>query len=110
MIAIPRVGTHLGEDLIFDFDRDVPRRLILIQFDVPLFVDELVRITRPGGHIAFSLRPDVYENSGFKDKQTALETDGKWRLVEVSGQFQPLPKGEPDVYHQVWVYQTTPSQ
>ena len=72
--------------------------------------DELVRITRPGGHIAFSLRPDVYENSGFKDKQTALETDGKWRLVEVSEQFQPLPKGEPDVYHQVWVYQTTPPQ
>lgn len=73
-------------------------------------LDELVRITKPGGHIAFSLRPDVYENSGFKDKQTALETDGKWRLVEVSQQFQPLPKGEPDVYHQVWVYQITPSQ
>lgn len=72
--------------------------------------DELIRITRPGGHIAFSLRPDVYENSGFKDKQDSLELEDKWRLVELSPQFQPLPKGEPDVYHQVWVYQVTPSQ
>ena len=72
--------------------------------------DELVRITRPGGHIVFSLRPDVYENNGFKDKQTTLELEAKWRLVEISEQFQPLPKGEPDLYHQVWVYQVTPSQ
>ncbi len=68
-------------------------------------LDELVRITRPGGHIAFSLRPDVYENDGFKEKQTELESTGKWKLVEVSEQFQALPIGEPDVSHQVWVYQ-----
>ncbi|MDA0988428.1 MAG: class I SAM-dependent methyltransferase [Chloroflexi bacterium] len=72
--------------------------------------DELIRITRQGGHIAFSMRPDVYENSRFKDKQDSLELENKWRLVELSPKFQPLPKGEPDVYHQVWVYQVTPSQ
>ena len=66
--------------------------------------DELIRITRPGGYIIFTLRPDVYENSGFREKQEALESAGKWKLVEVSEKFQPLPKGEPDVYHQVWVY------
>jgi SAM-dependent methyltransferase len=71
-------------------------------------LDELVRVTRPGGHIAFSLRPDVYENDGFKEKQTELESTGKWKLVEVSKQFQALPVGEPDVFHQVWVYQVTP--
>jgi SAM-dependent methyltransferase len=71
-------------------------------------LDELVRVTRPGGHIAFSLRPDVYENDGFKEKQTELESTGKWKLVEVSEQFQALPVGEPDVFHQVWVYQVTP--
>ncbi|MFH1560792.1 MAG: class I SAM-dependent methyltransferase [Chloroflexota bacterium] len=73
-------------------------------------LDELVRITRPGGHIVFSLRPDIYESGGFKDKQTTLESEDKWRLVEVTEEFQPLPKGEPEVYHQVWVYQVTPSQ
>ena len=70
-------------------------------------LDELVRVTRPGGHIAFSLRPDVYEENGFKEKQTALESAGKWKLVEVSEPFQALPVGEPDVFHQVWVYQVS---
>ena len=70
-------------------------------------LDELVRVTRPGGHIAFSLRPDVYEENGFKEKQTELESVGKWKLVEVSEPFQALPVGEPDVFHQVWVYQVS---
>ena len=67
--------------------------------------DELIRITQPGGHIIFTLRPDLYEEGEFRDKQTSLESAGKWKLVEVSEKFQPLPIGEPDVYHQVWVYQ-----
>jgi len=68
-------------------------------------LDELVRITRPGGYIVYTLRPDVYETEGYKEKQTALETEGKWRLLEVSDHIQILPKGEPDLYHQIWVYQ-----
>ena len=71
-------------------------------------LDEFIRITEPGGFIVFTLRPDVYEDSGFKEKQAALESAGKWRLVEVTDKFQPLPKAEPDVYHQVWVYQVGP--
>jgi hypothetical protein len=70
-------------------------------------LDELVRITRPGGHVVFSLRPDVYEGSGFKDKHAALEASGKWTLVEVSDPTPVLPKGEPEVMHQVWVYRVT---
>lgn len=70
-------------------------------------LDELVRITKPGGHIIFTLRPDVYEGYGFKEKQTALESEVKWKLVEVSERFQALPKGEPDLYHYVWVYKVT---
>ena len=56
----------------------------------------------------FSLRPDVYESDGFKEKQAELESAGKWELTEESEQFQPLPKGEPEVYHQVWVYRVCP--
>jgi SAM-dependent methyltransferase len=69
--------------------------------------DELIRITKPGGYIIFSLRPDVYRDSGFKEKQDSLEAEGKWKLAEASEEFQPLPKGEPEVYHQVWIYQVT---
>jgi len=67
-------------------------------------LDELIRITRPGGYVVFSLRPDVYETGGFKEKQAELESAGKWQLTEESEKFQPLPKGEPEVYHLVWVY------
>lgn len=67
-------------------------------------LDELVRVTRPGGCIVFTLRPDVYEKDGFKEKQTVLEQAGKWELAEVCEPVLCMPKGEPDVYHQVWVY------
>lgn len=69
--------------------------------------DELVRITRLGGHIVFTLRLDVYEGYGFKEKLASLESEGKWRLVEVSERFQGLRKGEPGVYNKVWVYQVS---
>ena len=69
--------------------------------------DELVRVTKPGGYIVFTLRPDLYEEGEFKEKQEALEAEGKWKLVEKSESIQLLPKGEPDVFHQIWVYQIT---
>ena len=70
-------------------------------------LDELVRVTKTGGHIVFSLKTDVYSEQGFKEKQDALESAGQWKLVEVTDTFQPLPKGEPEVLHQVWVYQVS---
>jgi len=100
----------MGEPLDFatgSFDAVVSVGVLTVAHAPASSLDELVRITRLGGYIIFTLRPDVYESYGFKEKQAALESDGKWKLVEVSEKFQPLPKGEPDVYHQVWVYQVT---
>ena len=71
-------------------------------------LDELVRVTAPGGHVVFSLRPDIYENGGFREKQASLESADLWQLVETSEPFQPMPKGEPEVFTQVWVYRVTP--
>ena len=71
--------------------------------------DELVRITKPGGIIVFSLRVDTYETDGFKERQSGLESSGKWELAEVTEKFQPMPKGEPEVFHQVWVYRVMPT-
>jgi SAM-dependent methyltransferase len=70
----------------------------------PSSFDELIRITKPGGHIIFTLRSDLYETDGFKEKQEALEQEGRWVLSEVGEPFQPLPKGEPDLFHRVWAY------
>ena len=97
----------MGETLSFtssSFDAVVSVGVLTVGHAPASSLDELIRITKSGGHIAFSLRPDVYEDSGFKQKQDSLVTGGKWELIECSEPFQALPKGEPDVLHQVWVY------
>ena len=69
--------------------------------------DELARITKPGGSIVFSLRVDIYEAGGFKEQQSSMEEAGVWRLAEMTGEFQPLPKGEPEVWHRIWAYRVS---
>ncbi|KPK24861.1 MAG: methyltransferase [Dehalococcoidia bacterium SG8_51_3] len=98
----------MGEKLDFptdSFDSTISIGVLTVGHAPASSLDELVRVTRPGGYIVFSLRPDVYEGSGFKEKMTGLENDGKWKLVEASEKKQVLPKGEPDVFHQIWVYE-----
>ena len=100
----------MGERLGFgtdSFDAVVSVGVLTVGHAPASSLDELVRITKPGGHVVFSLRPDIYESGGFKVKQADLVTDGKWKLTEEGEKFQPLPKGEPEVLHQVWVYQVT---
>ncbi|MFC1915309.1 class I SAM-dependent DNA methyltransferase [Chloroflexota bacterium] len=99
----------MGEPLDFvtdSFDTVVSTGVLTIGHAPASSFDELVRITRPGGHIVFTLRTDVHEDRGFKEKQAALESESKWKLVEVSNKA-PLLLKEPDVYHQIWVYQVT---
>ncbi len=66
-------------------------------------LDELVRITRSGGHVIFTLRSDQVL-PGFEEKMRALAEARKWELVEKGEEFQALPVGEPDVLVRVWVY------
>ena len=66
--------------------------------------DELVRVTRPGGYVVFSLRVDMLEE-GYQDYFDKLTADGRWKLAEASDPYQPLPKGEPEVFHQIWAFQ-----
>ncbi len=97
----------MGQRLDFatdSFDAVVSVGVLTVGHAPPDSLDELIRVTKPGGHVVFSLRPDVYEEAGFKEKQAQLEQSGDWKLVECTNPFQPLPKGEPEVLHQVWVY------
>ena len=66
--------------------------------------DELVRVTKPGGYIVFSLRTDMVDD-GYQAYFDKLDATGKWKLAEVSEPYQPLPKGEPEVFHQIWAFQ-----
>ena len=100
----------LGKPLGFDtdaFEATICVGTLTVGHAPASSLDELVRVTKHGGYIVFTLRPDVYEKDGFREKHSALESDDKWKLVEVSEPTRVLPKGEPDVYHQVWVYRIT---
>jgi len=97
----------LGETLDYrngEFDAVISVGVLTLGHAPAASLDELVRVTKSGGHVVFSLRPDVYARSGFKEKQEELEKAGLWRLVEVSDEVRIMPRGEPDVAHQVWVY------
>lgn len=67
--------------------------------------DDLIRVVRSGGKIVFGLRTDVYEDEGFKEKQSALETESKWKLIERSEDFLGMPKKQLDKYNNIWVYE-----
>ena len=97
----------LGERLDFEtgsYDATIGVGVLTVGHAPASSLDELARVTRPGGFVVFTLRPDVYEENGFREKQAALVEDGKWELVEVTDEFYGLPKGEPDVTFRVWVY------
>ncbi|MGH8477401.1 MAG: class I SAM-dependent DNA methyltransferase [Methylococcales bacterium] len=66
--------------------------------------DELIRITKPGGTILFTLRPEFYAGTDFKAKLSALTHEGRWLQVEVSAPFDGRFKFHPEVTLQVWVY------
>ena len=107
------VGFHqmvMGEALAFDtdsYDAAICVGVLTLGHAPASSLDELARVVRPGGHVAFTLRPDVYEQNGFKEKQRQLESDGTWELVHVTEEFQGMPKGEPDVYFRVWIYRVS---
>ena len=97
----------LGETLDFPtaaFDATICVGVLTLGHAPASSLHELVRVTRPGGHVAFTLRPDVHENNGFREIQDELASTGKWTLEEATEPLASLPKGEPDVFFQVWVY------
>lgn len=70
----------------------------------PESFDDLIRVTKPGGYLIVSVRTDVYTDGGFKEKQEALEHEGKWQLVDVSAPFAHLRFEDPDLKIQIFAY------
>ena len=95
----------LGKHLDYDdnaFDAGVSCGVFTVGHAPASSFDELVRIIRPGGLLIFSVQTVAYKTAGFKEKFAELGTTGKWEEVSVSEKYQPLPKGESDVWHRVW--------
>jgi len=71
----------------------------------PESFEDLIRVTEPGGYVIFSVRTDVYEDGGFKEKQEALEREEQWQLLEMSDPFAHLRFEDPDLKVRVFAYQ-----
>ncbi len=65
---------------------------------------ELIRVTKPGAPIVFSLRDDVKQEPEYPQMVERLETEGAWTPVFRTGSFHSMPYGEPEVTHRVHVY------
>ncbi len=70
----------------------------------PESFEELIRTTKAGGHVIFSVRTDVYVDGGFKAKQEALEKEERWQLVEMTDPFSHLRYEDPELKVQVFAY------
>ena len=95
----------LGEHLDFPdntFAGVVAVGVISVGHAPPESFDELIRCTRPGGYVIFSVRTDAEH---IKKRQDMLEKNNQWQLVEATAPFISLPLGEPDIKHQIFVYQ-----
>lgn len=67
-------------------------------------LDELVRITRPGGFAIFTVRDMVLAKGGFLEKFAELEAAGRWRPVEESPPFRAFAVAEPEVLVKAFVF------
>ena len=68
-------------------------------------LDELARVTRPGGHAVFTVRDKVLEAGGFRDVFARLEQAGCWRRVEESPAFRAFAVAEPEVLVKAFVFE-----
>lgn len=75
-------------------------------------LEEIVRLVKPGGVIAFTMRTDFFDSDamGVRSQIAELEGQGAWRCVEVSEAMQYLPKKDPKALFKVWCYQVLESK
>jgi SAM-dependent methyltransferase len=68
-------------------------------------LDELARITRPGGHAIFTVRDSVLDEGGFRDVFEWLEKAGRWRPREESPPFRAFAIAEPEVLVKAFAFE-----
>lgn len=99
----------LGETLAFPdrrFAACVSLGVMTAGHAPPATLDELCRVTRPGGHLIFTLTDPALEQWGFADKLDELNASGCWELVERTPPYHPMPlsKTEGDLISYLFVY------
>jgi len=88
------VCARLGGPLDFTDDQFaavVSSGVMTVGHAPPESFDELLRVTRPGGLLVFSLTGGAARDGGFSAKLAALAEAGRWQEVAVSGAYDALP-------------------
>ncbi len=49
----------------------------------PEAFDEFIRITKPGGHVCFTIREGAYEDYDYRKQMLELEKNNAWELLEL---------------------------
>ena len=96
----------LGQPLEYDDDSFVlvTSSGVFTQGHAPLDgLDELVRVTRPGGYLVFSVAR-TYLDGPFEQKRQRLDSAGRWRFVDASERYNSAPL-EDQLISQVFVFQ-----
>ena len=69
----------------------------------PQSLDGIVKITRPGGVIIFSLSKIAHDDYGFGEKMAELDSNGSWQLLNRSRLFRTYPFSEKEASLRHWV-------
>lgn len=97
---------YLGKHLGFADDRfaAVTSAGVFTDGHAPLDgLDELVRVTRPGGRLVFSVARGYLEGP-FDEKGGALEADGAWKPLDRTEIYNSAPLGD-ELPSRVYVYE-----
>lgn len=73
----------------------------------PDALDELIRVTRTGGYLVFSVSQPAFEQCGFREKLAALDEGDRWRGAFVSADYAPMPNSatESSLTAKAYVYE-----
>lgn len=69
-------------------------------------LDEIVRLVKPGGIVALTMRVDFFEQDAMsvRSRTEELALAHAWKLLEVTDPEQYLPKKDPGARFRVWCY------
>jgi SAM-dependent methyltransferase len=70
-------------------------------------LDELVRVTAPGGHVSITFREDAVDRLGYKDAQQRLVDAGAWTVAEITEPLPLIREDGVDVMLRVWTWRVT---